>query len=108
MTIQQLIARIREIGDEESEIVGRGCELRRYLRERNPETVTFASRLLDSLIPEINVECRRLRQFILKLQQMDGSEMSSEDIQRSLAQAEARLDKYRQSFACAEQNKHNH
>ena len=108
MTIQQLIVRIREIFDEESEIVGRGCELRRYLRERNPETVTFASRLLDSLIPEINVECRRIRQLILKLQQMDGSEMSSEDVQSSLAQAEARLDRYRQSLDCAERNKHNH
>ena len=105
MTVKELAARLREIMTEERELVREGCALQTWLREYTGETTTYSSRLVTSLVPEMNSELGRLRVYIAKLEKMDGGTVCDEGLLRAIPLAEGRLAGYRESIAAAKREK---
>ena len=106
MTIREILARLRDIEAEEATIGGEACALQTQLRERNPETATHVTNLLTHLIPEINVERRRLRALIRKLEGRDGNTVCDESWDSVVSLPATRLLGYRASLEHAKQNQY--
>ena len=107
MTVREILARLRDIAAEEATIGGEACALQSWLRARHPESTNHVINLLTHLIPEINVERRRLRALIRKLEGKDGNTVCDESWDSVVSLPATRLLRYRASLEHARQNKYD-
>ena len=112
MTVRELIGRLSAIEREERELCSIACGVQSWIDERQKRRgidvgTTSVGIFLTSLIPDINLERRRLAQLCRKLGAWDGSTECDEGLLDHLHRAEEKLASIRTCVAKAEREKNS-
>ena len=112
MTVRELIGRLSAIEREEQELCGIACGVQSGIAERQKRRgldvgTTRVGTFVTWLIPDINLECRRLAALCRKLGAWDGSTECDEGLLDHLHRAEEKLASIRTCVAKAEREKNN-
>lgn len=104
MTYGELIKRLGEIEAEESKIVTKALELKRWLDERygTEYCPTFSQGIVISLVPSINAERRRIKKACTAYGRMDSKAECDPEIFDRFIHA---LESFRATLQAAEHHK---